>query len=333
MKVLVTRSELFNKRGIELLEEYFEVINDIKGPIDRCLLLDLVIDTDAIILPWQTEVIDKEAIDRAQKLRVVARVGVGYENIDVGYATEKGILVTYCPVHIPTVADNAFGLLLCVSRKISSGDAFVKSGKWPKIGIKAAFNFIGHDIHSRTLGIIGLGRIGIEIAKRAKGFNMNILYYDIVIKRDLEKEFGLKKVTLDDLLKESDFVIISCPFNEETTHLINAQKLGLMKSSAFIINTARGGIVDQDALYQALVNRQIAGAGLDVFEKEPIQYDDPLLQLDNVVLTPHTGAHTCEANENMAKATATDVIKALQGKRPNYLLNDAVLKLRSSQRE
>ena len=326
MKVLLTRPELFNKTGIHLLRKYFEVKDHIRGPMNKEELLSQVTDVHAIILPWQTEIIDKSIIEKAKYLKTIARVGVGYENIDVECATEYGIMVTYCAVHIPTVADNAFGLILCLARRISVADAFVKSGKWPDIGTKAAFNFIGFDIHHKTLGVIGLGRLGLEIAKRAKGFDIQVLYWDIAKKDEEEKALNINRASLEELLRKSDFVVICCPLNRETYHLVDASKLEMMKPKAFIINTARGGIVDEVALYEALTKKRIAGAGLDVFEKEPIGKEYPILKCENVVLTPHTGAHTYEANENMAVTTAMEVIKALQGGKPNYLINPEVCK-------
>jgi D-3-phosphoglycerate dehydrogenase len=325
-KILVTRPELFNKKGSEMLKRSFEVKDYIIGSMTKNKLLKEIEDVHGVVLLRPTEIVDKNIIDNAKKLRLISIAGVGHENVDVIYATKKGILVTICPVHLSAVADNAFALLICAARKIAIADFFVKSGKWHKSGENAMYEFMGFDIHHKTIGIIGMGRIGKEIAERARGFKMKILYSDKIKKKNIEEKLEIKKVSLKKLLKESDFIIVSCPLNRETYHLIDKRMLALMKPTSFIINTARGKIIDQKALYYVLSKNRIAGAGLDVFEKEPVENNSRLLKLDNIVMTPHIGPYTMETQENMSITVAKDIINTMNGRKPKYILNEKVFK-------
>jgi len=265
-------------------------------------------------------------MDRAKKLKIVSNYAVGYDNIDLEEATKRGIMVTNTPgVLTETTADLTFALLMATARRIVEGDKFVRAGKWKTWG---PMLLLGQDIYGATLGLIGLGRIGYAVAKRAKGFDMKVMYYDQVRNEKAEQELGLEFVTLEKLLKESDFVSIHVPLTPQTRHLINEKTLSLMKKNAILINTARGPIVDEKALYEALVNNRIAGAGLDVMDPEPPSMDNPLLRLDNVVLLPHIGSASVATRTKMAIMAAENLVAGLKGEIPPNLVNKDVLKNR-----
>lgn len=325
MKVFVAQP--IQPNGIEILKKVAEVIeNPEKRPLERNEFLSQIKDVDAIILPWHTDIMDKEAFTVAKKLKIIARHGVGYENIDLEEATRRGIYVTICPVHTKTVADTAFVLIVCAARKISQADHFVKSKKWVVGGEWVAWKFMGVDLHEKTLGVIGAGRIGSDVLRRGTGFNMDLLYYDVESKPELEKEIGAKKVSLDTLLKESDFISVNTNLTEKTRNLISTKEFEIMKKNAVIVNTSRGPVIDEKALYQALKIKQIAAAGLDVYQEEPLPLNSPLLGLENVVLLPHIGSSALEMRYKMAEVTCQSVIDVLTGKKPKYLLNPEVKK-------
>ena len=253
-----------------------------------------------------------------KKLRVISSYSVGYDHIDIDTATRYGICVTYTPeVLTETTADLAFTLLLTTARRITEADVLVRSGQW-RSGWKYDF-MLGSDINGKTLGIIGLGRIGSAVAKRSNGFKMRVLYHDrnrLPIEK--EDELAVEYRSLEDLLKESDFVSIHLPLNNDTFHLFNEQKLKLMKPTSYLINTARGSIIDEKALIRALKQKWIAGAGLDVFETEPISRNNLLLKMNNIVLAPHVGSSTTETREKMAEVAAMNLLNVLNGKKPLY---------------
>ena len=283
----------------------------------------------------QREVVDVEAfigngrwtgavMDKAPKLRIIALVSVGFDSVDIAAATERGIIVTHTPgVLSDTTADTAFGLLLAVARRICEADRFVRAGKWTMMGGPAAF--MGADVHHATLGIVGLGRIGAEMAHRALGFHMNVIYYDAVRREDLEKQYGYRYVDMDTLLRESDFVSLHLNLSPETRNFIGATELAKMKRTAFLINASRGEVVDERALIGALREGRIAGAGLDVFAKEPTPTDNPLLQMDNVVALPHIGSATQATRDKMATLATDNAIAVLQGKPPLTPVNPEVV--------
>lgn len=315
--------------GVKMLETIAEVRSNPEGrPQSRAEFLAQIPDVDAVILPWHTEVMDKEAIGIAKNLKIIGRHGVGYENIDLEAAADRGIYVTFTPVHTPTVADTAFALIMAAGRRIAEADRFVKERKWTVGGEWVAWQYMGQDIHHKTLGVIGCGRIGALVAKRGTGFDMRILYHDEVARPDVEKETGAVRVDLETLLKESDYVSVNCALNERTRGLLSAKQFAMMKPTAVVVNTARGPIIDQAALADALKNRRIAAAGLDVFVEEPILPDDPLLAMDNVVLLPHIGSAAKEMRVKMALTVAEDVVNVLTGKEPTYLLNPRVKEVR-----
>jgi glyoxylate reductase len=270
---------------------------------------------------------DAEVFDAAPNLRIIAQMAVGFDNIDVQEATKRGIYVTNTPeVLTDTTADFAWALLMAVARRVVEADKYVRTGQW-KVGWHPSM-MLGRDVHGTTIGIVGAGRIGYTVAKRAKGFDMKILYYDVIPRPEMEKEMGAKRVGLDELLKESDFVSIHVPLMRETYHLINAEKLKLMKRTAYLINNARGPIIDEKALYQALKEGIIAGAGLDVFEQEPTSIDNPLLKLDNIVAAPHISSASYETRSKMAEMVAENLVAFFDGKKPPNLVNLDVMKVR-----
>jgi phosphoglycerate dehydrogenase-like enzyme len=224
-----------------------------------------------------------------------------------------------------SVADNAFALLLCLAKNTCKANAYIKSGEWR---VRDPFKFMGVDVWGKTAGIIGLGRIGGKIAERARGFKMKILYYDIFRKPELEKALGVYYVALDRLLREADFIFISTLLTEETRGMIGEEELSKMKRTAMLINVARGPIVRHEALVRALREGWIAGAGLDVFDHEPLPLDDPLIGLENVVLTPHISSNTIECRKRLAVTVAEEVLRVLHGESPRYAVNPEAAQIR-----
>ncbi len=273
------------------------------------------------LLALLTDRIDASVMQAAPKLKVISNLAVGYDNIDVPEATKRGIVVGNTPeVLTETTADFAFTLLMAAARRVAEADAFTKKGQWQTWGPMV---MLGQDIHHATLGIAGLGRIGVELAKRAKGFNMKVLYYDEQRRsEEEEKQFGVEYVPgLPALLSRSDFISIHVPLNPQTHHLIGAAEFALMKSTAILINTSRGPVVDQKALYEALKSRQIFAAALDVTEVEPISPDNPLLTLDNIIITPHIASASFTTRTSMATMAAANLIAGLRGQIPPNCVN------------
>jgi glyoxylate reductase len=266
-----------------------------------------------------TDPVDAAVLDAGKRLRFVAQMAVGYDNVDVAAATERGILVTNTPgVLTETTADLAFALLLAAARRVVEGDRLTRTGGWKTW--HPSF-LLGQDVHGATLGIVGLGQIGLAVARRARGFDMRILYHDRRQHPQAEAELALEYVDFDRLLRESDFVTLHVPLLAETRHLIGERELALMKPSAVLVNAARGPVVDQRALYAALKERRIAAAGLDVAEVEPVPLDDPLLTLDNVVITPHIGSASVATRAKMAEMAVESVLQALRGGLPSHCVN------------
>jgi len=305
MKVLVAAP--LHEKAFEVLRDAgFEVIFEEYPSEER--LLELVKDVDAIIVRSKPKV-TRKVIENAPKLKVIGRAGVGLDNIDVEAAKEKGIEVVNSPAASSrSVAELTWALILAVARKVAFSDRKIREGEWAK---KQA---MGIELEGKTIGIIGFGRIGYQVAKIAKGFGMRILLYDVIKNEKFAKEVGGTFVELDELLKESDVVTIHVPLLPSTKHLINEEKLKLMKKNAILVNPARGPIIDTEALIKALKEGWIYGAGLDVFEEEPLPKDHPLTKLDNVVLTPHIGANTLEAQKRAGIQIAEKVIEILKSK-------------------
>jgi D-3-phosphoglycerate dehydrogenase len=253
--------------------------------------------------------VTKKVLESADRLKIVARRGVGFESVDFQAATDRGIVVTITPGALSyAVADFTIGLMLAIARKIPLADKAVREGKWTV--------FMGTDLWNKTLGIIGLGRIGKEVAKRAQGFDMKVLAYDIYHDEIFARTHEVQYVPLETLLRESDFVSINAPLSSNTTHLIDEKALNLMKPTAFLVNTARGGLINEKALIKALQEKRIAGAGLDVFEQEPLK-ESPLRQLDNVVLTSHIAGYSAESHRFCNMTAAKNVATVLQGGKPD----------------
>lgn len=276
------------------------------------------------LLTMLTERVDAALFDAAPDIRIVSNMAVGYDNIDVPAATSRGVLVTNTPgVLTETTADLAFALILGIARRIAEGDRIVRGGGW---GPWHPSFLLGRDVHGATLGIVGLGKIGEAVARRARGFGMRVLYHARTRRPDAESALALEYRGLDDLLRESDFVTLHVSLNDETRGFIGERELGLMKATAYLINTARGPIVDQPALVAALREHSIAGAGLDVAVVEPVPTDDPLLHLDNVLITPHVGSATIETRTRMADLAVDNLIAFYEGKTPLHPVNPQVLR-------
>jgi len=294
-------------------------------PVQRETLLREIVDVDGIIC-LLTDKMDAEVMERARRCRVISQVAVGYDNIDVAAATKRGILVTNTPdVLTETTADMAWAILMATARRVVEGDKYTRSGRWKTWEI---MGFTGQDVHGATLGIVGLGRIGSAIARRSKGFNMPLLYHDPKHDDARAQELGATYASLDDLLRQSDFVVLSTALTPTTRHLISERELALMKPTAILVNISRGPIVDQRALYRALVDKKIWAAGLDVFEAEPVPMDEPLLKLDNVVIPPHLASASIATRIKMAALAAENCVAVLTGKRPPTPVNPEVLERR-----
>lgn len=284
------------------------------GPADPPIptpaeVVDLIRDAD-ILYTLPANPVNGEAIRGAKRLRFIATMGTGYDNIDIAAARERNIPITYAPgILDETTADGAFALLLAAARRLGEAERYLRAGKYRGW---TPFLFTGRDVNHATLGIVGMGRIGRAIARRAKGFQMRILYADARPNLDAERELDATFVTLDDLLAQSDFVSLHTPLLPETRHLMNAERLRKMKRTAILINSSRGPVVDEHALAEALRDGVIAGAGLDVFEREPV-IDPLLLTLENVVLLPHIASASEETRTKMAVRAARNILAFLDG--------------------
>ena len=316
-KIFITRE--IPEKGINLLKEKnWDVSVGPEGKISRKELLEGVKKADAI-LSVLTEKIDVEVMEAAGKqLKIVANYAVGYDNIDLAEAKKRNILVTNTPgVLTEAVAEHTVALLFAVAERIVEADRYTRAGKYKAWGPKL---FLGADIKSKILGIIGLGRIGTEVARRMQdGFDLKIIYYDVQRNKELEQKYGIEYRELDDLLKEADFISLHTVLTDETRHLISAEKLKLMKPTAYLINTSRGPIVDEKALIEVLKNKKIAGAALDVYENEP-ELTPGLTKLENVVLTPHIASATKGTRDKMSEMVANNIVAVLEGQTPPNLV-------------
>jgi len=307
-KVYITKR--IAQEAVDLIAPYAEVdMWQGEEAATREELLSKIADIEGLV-PWMDKV-DSIVMDAAPKLKVIANVAVGYDNIDVEEASKRGILVSNTPdVLTDTSADLAFALILASARKLIEMVNLSFKGGWKKWSPMA---MLGCDVHHKTLGIIGLGRIGVAVAKRAKGFSMKVIYYD-TIRRSDESELGVEYIEdIPTLLGMSDFVSIHVPLTSETKYLIGAKELSFMKPTGILVNTSRGPVVDQKALYEALKLKKIKGAAIDVTETEPIPPDDPLLTLDNIVISPHIGSATEETRVKMSILAAENLVAGLKG--------------------
>lgn len=318
MKILVTPTS-FNansrSKARDLLESYSRdiVFNPYGRPLNAEEIAPLLEGVDGYIAGL--DYITADVLEKAPDcLKAISRYGAGYDRVDISAAEKRGIIVTNTPgVNSESVADLAFGLMLSAARKIPVLDRKVKSGEWPRT--------TGVEIYGKTIGILGLGAIGKGIARRARGFSMNILAYDPFLDRAFAETNGIRECTADELLRESDIISLHLPLNENTREIINREAIAKMKQGTIIINTARGGLIDEAAAYEALKDGRLGGLGLDAFENEP-PGSSPLFELENVVVTPHAGAHTVEAVENMGILAVQNLIDVLSGKEcRNIIIN------------
>lgn len=319
-KVLLTQP--IHESGIALLRMHADVkIFNFETDTSQKIIAKHVGDVDAIIT--RTPRIGGEVIRKAERLKVIGKHGAGYDNVDVKTATDRGIPVVYTP-HSPaeSVATHVIGLMIALAKGIVIADRKLRDDT--SEGWKFRYLFTGDTLKDKILGLIGLGRIGSSVAKLAKGFDMRIIYYDVVRKKDLEQHLGVEYASLTDLLKISDFVSISVPLTERTRGMIGEEELSLMKKGSYLINTARGRIVDEKSLFKFLKDRRLAGAALDVYSTEPISPSNPLLKLENVILTPHMAAHTKDYFEKAAKTVVEDVLRVLRGEKPLHVANPEV---------
>lgn len=310
-KPIVLIAEELSPATVEALGPDFDVRN-VDGT-DRPALLSALADASAILIRSATKV-DQEAIAAAPHLKVIARAGVGLDNVDIKSATTAGVMVVNAPTsNIISAAELTVGHIISLSRFIPAAHASLAAGTWKRS------KYTGVELYEKTVGIIGLGRIGALITARLQAFGMNVVAYDPYVTAARAQQLGVTLLTLDELLAQSDFITIHMPKTPETTGMISTDQFAIMKSTAFIVNVARGGLIDEDALYAALKSNRIAGAGLDVFVNEP-PLDSPLLSLENIILTPHLGASTDEAQEKAGVSVAKSVRLALGGE----LVPDAV---------
>jgi gluconate 2-dehydrogenase len=295
---------------VEFVREHCDLkVLDFSKPVNLETIKDEIRDAEGMVILGLR--IDDQLLDHAPKLKVASNITVGYNNCDVEAMKKRSVLCTHSPgVLDETVADFVMGLMISAARRLPELDTFTKEGKWVKGDMSELF---GRDVHHSTLGIIGMGRIGEAVARRAKfGFEMDVIYYNRNRKEAVEKELGITYKPMDELLAEADFLVTLTPLTAETAHLIGERELDLMKEGSFVINASRGPVVDEEALIKALQSGKLAGAGLDVFEKEPLPKDSPLLSMKNVVTTPHIAAGTHQTMANLAWTAARSMVEVLE---------------------
>ncbi|HHV73906.1 MAG TPA: phosphoglycerate dehydrogenase [Thermoanaerobacterium sp.] len=310
-KVLITPRSLCHRKNdiVEMLRDYEVLINETGRPFDENELKELIQDVDGIIVG--VDKITKEILEKAKKLKVITKYGVGLDNIDIEYAKSLGVRITYTPgANKESVADLVFTMILELSRQLFKMDKIVRDNRWDKV--------IGREVYGKVIGIIGTGNIGKSVAKRATGFDMKILGYDMQPDYDFARQIGMKYVDLQTLLKDSDYITLHIPFTKDMYHFIDREKLNMIKNTAFIVNTSRGELINEEALYEALKQKRLAGAALDVFEIEP-PYNSKLIKLENVILSPHCGASTEDAIIKMNMMAVEGLKSVLEGKEPKFV--------------
>lgn len=317
MKLLITSN--IPKKIYDDLDKHFEIrYHDSNVPLSKEEIIEMIKGQDALLCPLSDK-IDKDVIDAGDNLKIIANYGAGFDNIDIDYAREKGIVVTNAPAPASAVstAELAFGLMLAAARKIVSGDKVTRAGEF--YGWRPTF-YLGSQLKGKTLGIIGLGNIGKNLAKMARAFEMKVVYYSRTRKEDFEKEFDIEYLDRDEVIRSADFLSLHTAFVPDLRHMISKKELEMMKKSAILINASRGPIVDEDALADALIENVIAGAALDVYEYEP-RVNDKLMDLDNVILAPHLGNATFEARLEMGENAKDNLIDFKNGKNPKNKVN------------
>jgi len=316
MKPIVTVTNIFPQVALDKLSSGCDLkIN--RTSLTKEELKQKVSGSDAVI-SYLTDRIDQDIIDRGTKLKIIANYGAGFNNIDVTYASERGIWVTNTPnVLHETTADLTWAMILGTARQIVSADRYTRDGKFQGWGAKL---FLGGDVYEKTLGIIGLGEIGRSVARRAIGFNMRTLYHQRNrLPKEEEKKLNAEHVTFEQILRESDFLTLHVPLTEETEYMIGNDEIALMKKTAYLIHTARGKILDDYALVAALREGRLAGAALDVYEAEP-ELTEGMRELDNLMILPHIGSASFETRDKMALLVADNILDALEGKTPRSLV-------------
>jgi D-3-phosphoglycerate dehydrogenase len=310
MKILV--ADPIAEEGLQSLRSHAQV--DIKTKLEPEQLKAIIGDYDALIVRSQTKV-RTEVIESGKKLKVIGRAGVGTDNIDVDAATKKGIVVVNAPTgNTVAAAEHTIALMLALARNVPQANSRLKSGKWQRE------EMIGSELRNKTLGIIGLGNVGSEVAKRAQAFEMHVVAHDPFVSKDYARNLEVDLVSMDQLLKEADFITLHVPLTAATKNLIGTKELAKLKPTARIINCARGGLIDEEAIVKAIKTGKIAGAAFDVFDKEPVT-DSPLFKEDKIIVTPHLGASTVEAQTGVAKDVAAEVLAVLQGQFSKYAVN------------
>lgn len=319
--VYVTR--LLPEIAIDLLKEYCNVeINQEDRVLTKEELLKNVQGKDAII-SLLTDTIDYQVMDAAKGIKIIANYAVGFNNINIEAASERGIYVTNTPdVLTQATAELAWALVLCTARRLVEADNYLRAGHFKGWSPQL---LLGHSVTGKTLGIVGAGRIGQEFAKMSKGFNMKVLYYDVKPNISFEKETSAQYVSFEELLANCDYVSLHVPLTSSTKHLIGTRELKMMKNTAILINTSRGPVVDEKALVEALINKDIWGAGLDVFENEP-ELTPKLADLENVVILPHIASATIEARNNMGLVAVNNILAAMENRKPPNCLNPEIVK-------
>ncbi|MFR4814772.1 2-hydroxyacid dehydrogenase family protein [Peptoniphilus sp.] len=317
MKLLITSN--IPEKIYDELDKNFEIsYHDSNVPLSKEEIIEMIKAQDALLCPLSDK-IDREVIDAGDNLKIIANYGAGFDNIDIDYAREKGIVVTNAPAPASAVstAELTFGLMLAAARKIVSGDKVTRAGEF--YGWRPTF-YLGSQLKGKTLGIIGLGNIGKNLAKRARAFEMKVVYYSRTRKEDFEKEFDIEYLDKDEVISSADFLSLHTAFVPDLRHMISKKELEMMKKSAILINASRGPIVDEDALADALIENVIAGAALDVYEFEP-RVNNKLMDLDNVILAPHLGNATFEARLEMGENAKDNLIDFKSGKNPKNKVN------------
>lgn len=315
-KSVVLYSKIPDDQQQRLADEFNLTVFDRSPDSNKEALIEALANADGMIGSNMGSRVDEQFLAKLPKLKAASTISVGFDNYDLKALNKHGVRLMNTPTVLTEgTADLIFTLMLATARRTVELSNLIHNGKWTK---SITPDYYGTDVYGKTLGILGMGRIAKAIVKRAHcGFDMNILYYNRSAHEDVEQEYKAKRCELDDLLKQADFVVIILPLTEETDHLITKQKIALMKSSAILINGARGRIVDQQALTEALQQKVIRAAGLDVFEVEPLPMDSPLLRLDNVLLSPHVGSATIETRYAMAKCAVDNIIAALKDHKPS----------------
>jgi len=306
IKILV--SDPLSEEGLKILKDHKEFQVDVKTELKPDALKEAIKDYEGLVVRSATKV-TRDVLSQAAKLKVIGRAGVGLDNVDVEAATQKGIIVMNTPAgNTISTAEHTMSMILALSRNIPQADVSTKKGEWKRS------KFMGVELYGKVLGILGFGRIGSEVARRALSFGMKVLAFDPFLSREVAQGVGVELVELKEVLENSDYITMHTPLTEETKHMISTKEFALMKKGVRVVNCARGGIIDEPALVEAIKEGKVAGAALDVFEKEPLAADNPLLQVDNIILTPHLGASTEEAQVNVAIEVAQIVADALLGR-------------------